>query len=115
MLTATVEQEAHGAKRKLSASSIFPYAIITRGEINMKKITIGEEEILIGECSAQQLTDDELERACGGDGGNDVRPKGLVCDQCNFWCSPPHGSIQRNYIDEYHRDMGCTGTLRYED
>ncbi|MEA4889738.1 MAG: hypothetical protein VB070_09785 [Clostridiaceae bacterium] len=43
----------------------------------MKKIIIGEEEILIGENSVRQLADDELDRACGGDGVDGVIRKVL--------------------------------------
>ncbi len=81
----------------------------------MKKIIIGEEEILIDENSVRQLTDDELDRACGGDGVDGVYQKGLVCYQCNFWCSLPRNFMQKRYIIEYHENTGCRGTLKSEE
>jgi hypothetical protein len=80
----------------------------------MKKLMIGEKEIDVDEKTIRQLSDDELEDACGGSGTGGKSYFRLVCDQCNFksWWNPK--KAEEIYLVDFHKQVGCNGILKYE-
>ena len=79
----------------------------------MKKLRIGEKVIEIDEKSIQALSDDELDDACGGAGGTKTYHR-LICDICGFKSWWNFRSTEKNYLDQFHKQQGCYGTLRIE-
>jgi hypothetical protein len=79
----------------------------------MKKLMIGDKVIEIDESAIKQLSDDELDDACGGAGTS--RPYGrLVCDICSFKSWWNFRSSEVIYLEQFHKQQGCYGTLRVE-
>lgn len=81
----------------------------------MKKLKVGEKEIIIEDNAIGQLTDDDLCDVCGGTGtGGGKYYSRMVCDQCNFasWWNP--NNKEQYYLNDFHKQLGCYGTLRFE-
>lgn len=80
----------------------------------MKKLMIGKKEIAVDENLIRQLSDDELEDACGGSGTGGREYFRLVCDQCNFksWWNPK--KAEQIYLVDFHKQLGCIGILKDE-
>ena len=81
----------------------------------MKKLKIGEKEFEIDEHKIQQLTDDDLEDACGGASTGGKTYCRLVCDSCSFksWWGI-RSAAEKDFLNHFHRQQGCGSLLRRE-
>ncbi|MEA4832721.1 MAG: hypothetical protein VB118_08905 [Oscillospiraceae bacterium] len=80
----------------------------------MKKLMVDGKEISIDDKMICQLSDDELESACGGTNNNGKLYFRLVCDQCRLvsWWNPK--KAEQIYLTDFHKSLGCIGTLKDE-
>jgi hypothetical protein len=84
-----------------------------RGGLYIKKLMIGEKEITVDENTILQLSDDELEHACGGSDTGGWNCFRLVCDQCNFKSWWNYRKAEQSYLVDFHKQL-CSGLLRDE-
>ncbi|MDF2685164.1 MAG: hypothetical protein K0S55_345 [Clostridia bacterium] len=80
----------------------------------MKRLTVDGKEISVDDKIIRQLSDDELEAACGGADATGNEYFRLVCDRCNFtsWWNPK--KAEQIYLTDFHKSLGCIGILRNE-